>query len=83
MLALSHVTHWCGVLGFHAGWAERDYSSEAIALNREKGNLGMSDKKLGFKSVEFNRVIEPGGKALTNNSLGESGCGFDLGYSKD
>ena len=54
VLALSHVTHWCGVLGFHAGWAERDYSSGAIALNREKGNLGMSDKKLGFKSLLLN-----------------------------
>lgn len=57
--------HRCGVLCFQAGWAGRDYWSEAIALNWGKGNVGMNDNKPGFKPLLLNSTdIKPGKKAL-------------------
>lgn len=41
---------WASVLAGQGG----HYLSEAIALNGEKGNLGMSDKKLVFKPLLLN-----------------------------
>lgn len=61
----SHTLHRCGALCFQAGWAGRGYWREAIALNQEKGNVGMSQNKPGFNSLLLNsKYIKAGKKAF-------------------
>lgn len=57
--------HRCGMLHCQAGWEGGDYWREAIALNQEKENVGMSHNKPGFKPLLLNsEYIKPGKKAF-------------------